>query len=71
MHIQWTDLLRACESGEALYHWAQGNVARSKPPIPAGVYPQSSISQIVDDLRGIKTLGQCYTRPSFEAKIKY
>lgn len=69
LHIQWSDLLRVYEAAESIPAYAANHTPRSTPPIPAGVYPQSSISDIVDEYRGMKTLGRCYTKLSFEAKI--
>lgn len=70
LHIKWTDLLRTYEGASDI---VQGLVAikpRSHPPIPSGIYNQSSKSPIVDELRELKTMGQCYTKMIFEAKIK-
>jgi hypothetical protein len=68
MHIQWTDLLRACEGADVVRNFVAGAVARTYPSIPAGIYNQSSISPIVDEYRGIKTMGHCYNRITYEAK---
>lgn len=71
MHIQWTDLLRGAELAEHTIHYDATHAPRVHPPIPAGIYPQSSISDIVDEYRGMKTMGRCYTKPTFEAKISH
>lgn len=70
MHVQWTDLLRAYEGAEVVMNFVAGAIGRTNPPIPAGTYNQISISSIVDDYRGMKTMGRCYTSITFEAKIK-
>ena len=71
MPIQWTDLLRSAFEAEVLIDYSHIHAPRIHPPIPAGVYPQSSISDIVDEYRGMKTMGRCYTKPTFEAKISH
>lgn len=42
---------------------------KNNKPWPA-FYNQSCISDIVEEYTGIKTMGQCYTKPSFEIKWK-
>lgn len=69
MPIQWTDLLRAFEGADIVRNYVLGVIGHINPPIPSGTYNQSSISEIVDECRGIKTMGQCYTKQTFEAKI--
>lgn len=69
MPIQWSDLLRVYERADVFMTWVAGAVKRTNPPVPPGVYNQSSISDIVDEYRGMQTMGRCYTRTSFEAKL--
>jgi hypothetical protein len=69
LHLSWGDLVALHEiAGRSKEAFAYMGVKRTQPPWP-GEYQQSSISDIVDECRGIKTLGRCYTKPSFEVKI--
>ena len=70
IHVSWGDLVRMWQEKEDLmFAFRDYGFRRSHPPIPAGTYTQSSVSDIVDEARGIKTLGRCYTQPSFEIKL--
>jgi hypothetical protein len=60
------DLIRY-KAMEVLQQMARATMPRSTKPWPP-FYNQSG-NEAVDKLRGIKTLGDCYTHPTFEAKL--
>jgi hypothetical protein len=70
MYIQWSDLVRVSERVGVVREWVAQSAVRTSPPIPAGTYNQSSISDILDEYRGMKTMGRCYTKTTFEARLK-
>lgn len=69
IHLSWSDLMSLYQRVGSIKEYAIANTPRENPPLP-GIYNQSSVSELVDEYRGIKTMGpNYYTKPSFEIKV--
>lgn len=69
IHVSFWDLVQWHTNKEEFFEMSGCRMRLKFYPHEKATYNQSSVSDIVDEYRGIRTLGHCYTRHSFEIKI--
>jgi hypothetical protein len=70
IHVSFWDLVLWHTNKEEFFEMSRSRMKLKFYPHEKATYNQSSVSNIVDEYRNMKTLGNCYNRPSFEIKIK-
>jgi hypothetical protein len=69
--LSFWQILELTESGHEFIEFIRNDYRVSPNVREKGFYNQSSISPEVDKYLGIRTMGRCYTKMSFEIKIPH